>query len=103
MLISLVFGLFMAAIDVIALGMVKGMNIIGLKWMWIPMVIYGLQPWIFLESLKFSNLTLMNLTWDLTSDILVTLVGLFYFKEILTIKQMIGVFISFLGLIFMNL
>lgn len=44
-------------------------------------LLYALEPYIFFRSMKYESLTTMNLIWDLTSDIIVTLVGVFYFKE----------------------
>lgn len=101
MAISLLFGLLMAFIDVFSLSILKAVNIGWLKnviWMIIPTAIYSLQPWIFLKSLQFESLTSMNLIWDMLSDVLVTLVGLLYFKESLTIKKMCGVGLSFVSI-----
>lgn len=44
-------------------------------------LVYSLEPYLFFKSMNYESLTAMNLIWDLTSDILVTLVGVFYFKE----------------------
>jgi multidrug transporter EmrE-like cation transporter len=101
MTISLVLGLIMAFIDVISLSLLKAISLGWLKnilWMIIPTAIYSLQPWVFLKSLQFESLTSMNLIWDMLSDVLVTLVGLFYFKESLTIKKMCGVGLSFISI-----
>jgi hypothetical protein len=81
--VALTFGSVMASIDVLSLGIVKNVSGGSYK-MWtmaIATAMYALQPWIFLSSLSGSSLTIMNLMWDLTSDIMVTLVGLFYFRE----------------------
>lgn len=42
---------------------------------------YALEPFIFFRSLRYESMTVMNLIWDLTSDVMVTLFGVFYFKE----------------------
>jgi drug/metabolite transporter (DMT)-like permease len=42
---------------------------------------YSLEPYIFFKSLKYESLTAMNLIWDLTSDVIVTCLGVFYFGE----------------------
>lgn len=95
---SLIFGLLMAIIDLFALGFVKIIPKIGEKWMFLPTFIYALQPWLFLDALKYSNLTVMNLTWDVMSDIIVTIAGIYYFKEAITGKQKWGILTSFLSL-----
>jgi multidrug transporter EmrE-like cation transporter len=101
MAISLILGLLMALIDVISLSLLKAINLGWLKnvlWMIVPTAIYSLQPWLFLKSLQFESLTSMNLIWDMLSDVLVTLVGLFYFKESLSFKKMCGVGLSFVSI-----
>ncbi len=101
------YGFLMAAIDVFMLSLIRALNLgwvkdygwfRGLRWMVIPTLIYALQPWLFYKSLSFESLTVMNLLWDMTSDVLVTLVGLTYFKEQLTPTKMAGVVLSFISM-----
>jgi drug/metabolite transporter (DMT)-like permease len=97
------FAAVMASIDVLSLGIVKKVSS-GTYKMWtmaIATAIYAVQPWIFLSSLSGSSLTIMNLMWDLTSDITVTLVGLFYFREQIGRVQLIGVLLGFVALVLM--
>ena len=70
----------------------------------IPAVLlYSITPLIFLMGLKNSNLTVMNLVWDLMSDVLVTFFGLFIFKEKLSFTKMAGVALSFVALALMTI
>ena len=64
----------------------------------LPTLVYALQPWIFLKSLSFESLTVMNLLWDMTSDVLVTLIGLLYFGENIGPRKMAGVVLSFVAM-----
>jgi multidrug transporter EmrE-like cation transporter len=102
----LLFGTTMAGIDVFMLSLIK---IISenksklIRWMILPTIIYSIQPWIFLESLKFESLTVMNLMWDLISDILVTLFAFFYFGERLGPYKTIGVFLSLISITLMSI
>jgi drug/metabolite transporter (DMT)-like permease len=84
----------MALIDVFILSPLKMRrigNIVG-NWVFpVAMLVYGFQPLIFYNALKISSLTIMNLMWDLSSDVIVTLIGLFVFKETLSLKQKLGV------------
>jgi multidrug transporter EmrE-like cation transporter len=48
--------------------------------------------------MKFETLTVMNLLWDMTSDVLVTAVGLLYFEETLSPRKMLGVVLSFIAM-----
>ena len=95
----------MAGIDVFMLSLVKLINKDSrlLRWMIAPTLVYAIQPWIFLQSLSFESLTVMNLMWDVISDVLVTLVGLLYFKETIGIYKVIGVVLSFVSITLLSL
>jgi multidrug transporter EmrE-like cation transporter len=93
----ILFGLAMASLDGIILSLLKAINlgwIQSLRWMIVPTIAYAVQPWIFLQSLNFEGLTVMNLLWDVLSDVIVTLIGLFYFGETLSWSKKIGVVLS---------
>lgn len=86
--------MFMAFIDVFILSALKMRSIGSIMGNWVfplAILVYGMQPIIFYNALKFTSLTVMNLMWDLSSDIMVTLIGLYIFKESLTFKQKLGV------------
>jgi len=98
---SLLFGAAMASVDVVILSILKALNlgwIKGAVWMIFSAAIYALQPFMFLKSLQFESLTVMNLMWDMMSDVLVTIIGLWYFKEQLTVKKLCGVGLSFVSI-----
>lgn len=98
---SLLIGIGLAIVDTIAFSVVKNVSL-GHMSRWAltgAVLLYGATPLILLASLKYSSLTVMNLTWDLCSDILVTLVGLLVFKEVLNERQLIGVLLSIIAII----
>jgi multidrug transporter EmrE-like cation transporter len=109
---SLFFGFIMALIDTGMLGIIKKVSLTGpsnptnfvhtiqynLSYMFVPTLIYALQPWIFLTAIKTESMTVMNLMWDLTSDVLVSCVGLLYFNEKLSFVRMCGLFLAFVSL-----
>jgi drug/metabolite transporter (DMT)-like permease len=100
------FGVVMAAIDVFMLSLIKSIS--GnpsrfLRWMVVPTIIYAIQPWIFLSSLQFESLIVMNLMWDLISDVLVTATGFFYFKEKIGPYKTLGVMLSFASIVLMSI
>ncbi len=103
--IPLKFGFLMATVDVFMLSIIKKVSLDSriLKWMIIPTVIYAIQPWIFLESLQYESLIIMNLLWDVISDVLVTLTGLIIFKESIGIYKLIGVLLSLISITLMSL
>ncbi len=69
----------------------------------VPTVVYAIQPWVFLQSLQFESLIIMNLMWDVISDVLVTLTGLIFFKEKIGPYKLIGVLLSFISITLMSL
>jgi multidrug transporter EmrE-like cation transporter len=62
-------------------------------------VMYAIQPHVFLESLKYENMTTMNLMWDLLSDVLITGTGLFFFKETISQTKMLGIGFAIMAVI----
>jgi multidrug transporter EmrE-like cation transporter len=82
--LPIVFGVSMAFFDVImmSLGKLSKQGKIAYSTaLPIATIAYAVEPYMFFKSLNYDSLTTMNLIWDLTSDVIVTLVGVFYFKE----------------------
>lgn len=105
-IVPLGFGASMATIDAFMLSLLKYISKEPkyLSWIVLPMMIYALQPVLFYMSLQYETLTVMNLLWDVISDVIVTLVGLLIFKETIGPYKKAGVILSFLsiGLLSMN-
>lgn len=100
-IIPLLFGGIMALGDSIILSTLRAYSLGWIKWKPIiafAMLFYSFQPLIFLKSLKFESLTVMNLLWDVMSDVSVTIIGLFYFGEKLNIYKKIGVVLSIISI-----
>jgi multidrug transporter EmrE-like cation transporter len=66
------------------------------------MLLYSLQPLLFLHSLKFESMTVMNMMWDVMSDIYVTAIGLTYFKEKISRIKMIGLSFAFIAVFLLS-
>jgi hypothetical protein len=83
-LLPIAFGVSMAIFDVfmMSLGKLSSQKVIPYGTA-LPLatLVYAVEPYIFFKSLNYESLTVMNLIWDLTSDVIVTLVGVFYFGE----------------------
>lgn len=83
-LLPIVFGLVMALIDINMMGTLKFIDQgklaynIGFP---IATLLYAFQPYVFLKAMSHSNMLSTNLIWNLASNILVTLLGVFFFKE----------------------
>jgi multidrug transporter EmrE-like cation transporter len=100
---TLLFGLGFGLIDSIALPITKAVSNGLNKWfMVIPMVFYAFSPLVFLKALSSESLTIMNLVWDLSSDIIVTLIGLFVFSEKISPVKLMGVLIGMCSLVLLT-
>ena len=87
-------------IDALALSLLKKIStkVLSFSFMPIAALIYAIQPFIFLESLNFESMTVMNLLWDLTSDIFVTFIGIFVLGEQIGFRKSIGIVFSFIAI-----
>lgn len=100
---TLGFGVGFGLLDSIALPIIKTVhNGASLSWMLLPVLLYAASPFIFLKALETETLTIMNLVWDLTSDLVVTFIGLIIFAERITPVKMLGIFFSFIALVLMT-
>ena len=102
---AVLFGLAMATVDVVILSLLKMRHTGQLKTNWIfpiAFVVYGCQALVFYKALDYSNLTNMNLLWDISSDVIVTFVGLYLFKEAVTPKQKLGIVFGFIALMLLK-
>ena len=101
---TLLFGLMFGMLDAISLPVIKGVNtgLFSYKWMFVPFVLYAASPFLFLQGLKGESLTILNLVWDLTSDVVVTIIGLCFFAESISNTKMLGVCFSFIALFLMS-
>ena len=103
-LAPLVYGTYMATVDVFMLGILKAINLgwVSKSLIFLPTLIYAMQPWVFLTSLSHESLTVMNLLWDVISDVLVTMEGLFFFQEKVSRTKMLGVGLSLISVFLLS-
>jgi drug/metabolite transporter (DMT)-like permease len=99
-LIPLGFAGLMALIDAFSLTLLKKISTKALSFSFVPiaMLIYAVQPFIFLEALNFESMTVMNILWDLSSDIIVTFIGIFILGEKIGFRKSIGIVLSFIAI-----
>ena len=83
-MLPIVFGAVMALIDISMMGTLKLVDqgklayAIGLP---VATLLYAFEPYVFLKAMTHSNMVTTNLIWNLASNILVTLTGVFFFRE----------------------
>ena len=101
-LIPIVIATGMASIDTLVMAGIKQYDMGVIPWRGIvpiAMLVYSFQPYIFLQSLQYESMTVMNILWDVISDILVTIMGIFYFKEHISPLKQVGILFAFISII----
>jgi uncharacterized membrane protein len=100
---TLIIGIILAVLDTFSLPMAKLAYFNNnLLYLIIGIIVSSTQLLIFYKAMSYSSMVILNLTWDLLSDILVTLYGLFILKEILPTKKLFGIMLSLISLGIMN-
>jgi EamA domain-containing membrane protein RarD len=101
-IISILFGLMMAGIDIGMMSVSKLTHLGKLPYVGglaLSTAIYALQPFLFLKALSFESMVAVNLVWNLTSSLMVTLIGIFFFKESVKGLRLLAVLIGLCSLI----
>jgi len=101
--IPIAFGVVMAALDLVMMASVKQVGTgawplrTGLPF---ATLVYALEPFIFLQAMKTTGegLAVVNLVWNLSSDIMVTLMGVLWFGEKIHGARWIAVAMSLVAL-----
>ena len=100
-MVAYLYALYLASVDAIIMPLLKAKRtgILTGTWM-LPLasVIYAMQPLVFYQALSLESMTIMNILWDVMSDIIVTLIGIYVFGETLTKMQILGLVFSLIGI-----
>ena len=103
-MLPIFFGIVMATIDIIMMSSVKMISQGTMPSSWgVPLSvgIYALEPLIFLKAMKYEGMTVTNLVWNLMSDIVVTLQGIFIFGESIKGLRWVAICMSIFSLCLM--
>lgn len=99
--IMILHGAALAFIDATVLPLIKlrfTHKVTGLWPLIVAFLAYGSQTLIFFNSLRYETMTVMNVLWDVMSDIIVTFIGLFVLKEVVSAKKLLGIAFGFVSL-----
>jgi multidrug transporter EmrE-like cation transporter len=101
---TLFYGFILALIDIIMMPITKLVNkgSLPIGWMVIPTLAYALDPWIFLKSLSGETMAIMNMVWNMVSNILITFTGLIIFGEKISTIKGVGIALSFVSILLMT-
>lgn len=95
------FALYLAGVDAIIMPLLKAkkLGMLTGRWM-LPLasIIYAMQPLVFFQSLSLESMTIMNILWDVMSDVIVAIIGIYVFGESLSKIQVIGLILSLSGI-----
>lgn len=103
--VMLWFGLLMASIDVVILSLLKMRYMGQICGDWVfpfAFIVYGCQAILFYKALQYGTMIQMNMIWDVISDIIVTMVGLYLFKEAINNRQKLGVALGVIALLLLR-
>jgi len=102
---SILYGILLSTVDVVMMSFVKNLSIMTSYSWWLillPMIVYSFEPLIFLSAIKFESMAIMNLVWNLVSNILVTAVGVLYFGESITGVRLAGFILALISLLLLS-
>jgi multidrug transporter EmrE-like cation transporter len=100
-LTPVLFGVAMALVDIAMMGLLKMVSIKSISWnVGVPLAvgIYALEPLIFLRAMNYEGMVVTNLVWNLMSNIIVTLQGVFIFGESIKGLRWLGIAMSLAAL-----
>jgi multidrug transporter EmrE-like cation transporter len=100
-MLPIVFGTMMAFIDIVMMSTVKMTSTgqlttaVGLP---LSMALYALEPVVFLKAMSYQGMVVTNLVWNMMSNIIVTLQGVFIFGESIKGLRWVGIGMSIVAL-----
>jgi small multidrug resistance pump len=100
------FILAMVIIDIICFSLVKYIyihNKINQLWLIVPALLYGGQMILFYISLKYIHMVTLNIIWNIISSMIVTIIGIYLFKENLNLYQIIAIIFGLISIILFSL
>ena len=98
------YGSMLAFTDILMEPITKlvSINALPIAWMIVPTLGYAINPWIFLRALSVEGIAIMNLVWNLISNVLITGIGIYAFKEVMTPTKWMGIGLSFAAMYFLT-
>ena len=96
--IPVVFASVLSAVDVMAFGLVKEVVLKELNSLFVvvAMLMYAVQPLILWKALHYETLTIVNVMWNIISSIFIAILGLAFFGERLSSREVVGCILGFL-------
>jgi multidrug transporter EmrE-like cation transporter len=101
----LFFGMMLSLNDVINMSIVKNIStgLLAQNWLFLAYFLYGFQMIIFSKGIKVTGMSVLNLTWNLISNLVITIIGIYYFKENITHLETWGILFALFALVLFEL
>jgi len=100
--LPITFGLAMASVDICMMSVAKLTHLGKIPYLaglLGSMGIYALQPVLFMKALTFESMIATNLIWNLVSSVVISLIGVFFFKESVKGLRLLAILIALLSLV----
>jgi multidrug transporter EmrE-like cation transporter len=96
MVSAIAYGSAMAFNDVVSLGLLKAIHLGWLSnyYFIVPVILYAAQPFLFFNALTFESMAVMNIIWDLLSDVFVTTSAIYIFNEKISYSKFLGILLA---------
>jgi drug/metabolite transporter (DMT)-like permease len=94
----------LAVIGTISLIIIKRIDdkVLPNKWILVPIVISIVSLFITFIGLRYTTFTILNMQWNVMSNIIVTIAGVLYFNEVHSMYEIIGLTFGFLSVMFLS-
>jgi drug/metabolite transporter (DMT)-like permease len=92
---------FIGAISLIVIKHIDD-KFLSNKWIFVPIVISIASLFITFVGLQYTTFTILNMQWNVMSNIIVTAAGILYFNEIHSIYEIIGLIFGFLSVMILS-
>ena len=98
---GIIVAFILAINDVFSFGITKNIMQTNKEpyWLAIPMILYAIQILIFSYGLKSTSMTVLNIMWNLISNILVTILGIYFFKEKINDLKSVALLFAFVSIV----
>ena len=100
---QVIMGAVLALLDTVSLPLFKTAYLTKNPFFLSLGIIIGVvQSLIFYNSMKYTTLTVLNVLWDLLSDIFVSIVGIVILGENVSPTKLLGIVLSFISIYLLN-
>lgn len=95
----------LSLIGAVSLVVIKKIDnkILSNYWIIIPILISIITIFLTFIGLKYTSLTILNMQWNVISNVIVTLAGVLYFNEVHSTYEIIGLTLGFFSIIILSI